>query len=215
MRAFRSLIPLFLLAAPAVGFASTGAEPASDSRSLASGQDSESARRELEKRLSSLEFDRRIDSASAAVELATLTAMWLEAALELRIEKPIELRFHRRLSGAITDDSPILGAIEEEAGGGVITVKSGMTIRRLLQVLAHELVHAWQAENCPRGQRFEDYEGFAQWGAGELLKAVGLEDDFQSLAEREDLYGEAYRWIASIERREGRDGLLRHVRTAR
>lgn len=215
MRAFRTLIPLFLLAASAVGFASAGSDPASDSRSLASGQDSESARRELEERLSSLEFDRRIDSASAAIELATLTAKWLETALDLRIEKPIELRIHHRLSGASPEDSPILGAIEEEAGGIVITVKSGMTIRRLLQVLAHELVHAWQSENCPRGQRFEDYEGFAQWGAGELLKAVGLEDDFGTLANRGDLYGEAYRWIASIERREGREGLLRHVRTAR
>lgn len=215
MRSFRILIPLFLLAAPAVGSASSGAEPAPDCGVLPAGPDSESVRRDIEERLSSLEFNRRIDSATAAIELASLTAQWLETALGLRIEKSIELRLHRRLPGAVAEDSPTLGALDEGAGGFVITVKSGMTVRRFLQVSAHELVHAWQAENCPRGQRFEDYEGFAQWGAGELLKAVGLEDDFGTLANRGDLYGEAYRWIASIERREGRDGLLRHVRTAR
>ncbi len=46
-----------------------------------------------------------------------------------------------------------------------VYVLYGLRKKDLIWVLAHEITHAWQAENCSDRLTTEEREGFAQWVA--------------------------------------------------
>ena len=57
-----------------------------------------------------------------------------------------------------------------------IYIVYGLRERDLLSVLAHEMTHAWEAENCNDKLPLEEQEGFAQWVAYKALIHFSLDD---------------------------------------
>jgi hypothetical protein len=101
-------------------------------------------------------------------------------------------------------------------GRGTIHVVSHMTSARASAVLAHELAHAWQSENCPDDQGARVREGFAEWVAWKLLD--GLEEcrgERDVIEARTDDYGVGFRLFVDLESRRGFDGALWYARAAR
>ncbi len=160
-----------------------------------------------------LNYDESIESPTEVFRWVSVIADWMKIELDLKVSKPVEIRVCRNMESE--NASPTLGAFVNSASGGVMTLRYGLTGRRLLQVAAHEWVHVWQSENCPEDQRLLIHEGFAQWGAVELLKRLALSEDIETLRNREDFYGDAYRWVAEFEENEGRRALIEYVRTER
>lgn len=64
----------------------------------------------------------------------------------------------------------------------------GLREKDLISVIAHELSHAWQAENCPKDILLENQEGFAQWVAYKALKAFGHDDFANLMTEGDNIY---------------------------
>ena len=166
-----------------------------------------------------LEADKIIDSPTRVYRYAVQVVDWMKSDLGFTVSGPIEVSIcpdfgRERLDGEKRDPST-LGAFIRESTGGTIQVQAGLTARRLVQVVAHEWVHAWQSENCPEDQRLLIHEGLAQWGVAQLLKYLSLSEDLRTLTHREDFYGDAYRWVAALEEKKGREALLNSVRVMR
>jgi hypothetical protein len=106
--------------------------------------------------------------------------------------------------------------LRDESGRTSIHLLSHLSVVRTTAVLAHELAHAWQAENCPPDQGPRLREGFAEWVAWKLLEGVpGGEGERTVIAGRSDEYGEGYRVFAEIERTRGVSGPVWYARSAR
>ena len=84
-----------------------------------------------------------------------------------------------------------------------IHVESGLPQILMIQVLAHELAHAWQGENCPllRDPLFR--EGFAEWVAYRVLLALGAVKKAALMLQRTDLYGQGLRAALALEQQGG------------
>ncbi len=111
----------------------------------------------------------------------------------------------------------LCGLFQKDALGRTsIRVLSHLSESRVSAVLAHELAHAWQAENCPADQGTRLREGFAEWVAWKALdglaEAAGERD---VIAARTDAYGEGFRLFRGLEERQGMTGALRYARAAR
>jgi len=93
------------------------------------------------------------------------------------------------------------------------TIKILMGLSRPLSIetVAHELAHAWQAENCPHLPSDEYVEGFAQWIAGKVLRGFGYYELLDRLDYRDDVYGRGYRKILEIEREKGFSGVFQEM----
>ncbi|MCA9435520.1 MAG: hypothetical protein KC978_07020 [Candidatus Omnitrophica bacterium] len=142
----------------------------------------------------------------------------MKESLGLEVSREVEIRVCPLLQlseKADDSSSPTVGAFDDKEGVGVLTIRPGLGGRVLVQVIAHEWTHAWQSENCPRGQDLKVHEGFAQWVTGELLRELGWDREFENLSTREDFYGEAYHWAAEFENMNGRAALFQFVKKAR
>ncbi|MBN1297545.1 hypothetical protein JXA80_12240 [bacterium] len=97
--------------------------------------------------------------------------------------------------------------------GDDFTVKILLGLSRPLciETVAHELAHAWQAENCPHLPNDELIEGFAQWVAAHTLSRFGYRSLIDRLGEREDVYGRGYRRMIEMERSLGFNGVFREL----
>jgi hypothetical protein len=84
-----------------------------------------------------------------------------------------------------------------------IYVEFGLPQILMTQVLAHELAHAWQGENCPllRDPLFR--EGFAEWVAYRVLLALGAVKKVALMEGRSDLYGQGLQAVLGLERAGG------------
>ena len=92
-----------------------------------------------------------------------------------------------------------------------IKVLKGLSRPICLETVAHELAHAWQAENWPHLPGDELVEGFAQWIAAKVLSGMGYDDLVERLHYREDVYGRGYRRVSEIERQHGFSGVFREL----
>jgi hypothetical protein len=139
--------------------------------------------------------------------------------MQLDISCPIHFRLEESLAPFV--ETPLLGEMRElgafvrEGGQITIVILSDMPRPLLIETAAHELAHAWQAENCPAGQTLTLKEGFAQWVAARALEAFGCKEALTVLENREDFYGEGYRSLRSLEMKQGKQGVLRHARENR
>jgi hypothetical protein len=105
-------------------------------------------------------------------------------------------------------ESPIsineLGLYKEDANERTIYILTSLPRAQFYETVAHELTHAWQAENTPKLTRDEIREGMAQWIAAEVLKykGHGFERKLAHLEERDDYpYGTGYRKVRDIAER--------------
>jgi len=106
--------------------------------------------------------------------------------------------------------------VRDERGRTSIHVLSYLTERKALAVLAHELAHAWQVENCPDAQGPRLREGFAEWVAWKALE--GIPDclgEREIIESRSDEYGDGFRVFVELERTRGADGVLWYATSAR
>ncbi len=93
-----------------------------------------------------------------------------------------------------------------------IHVEDHLPLAITARVLSHELGHAWQAENCPDGQGKLLREGFAEWVAWRVLRALGYAREVARMEARTDVYGQGLAKMRQIERERDVAGLLEWVR---
>lgn len=84
-----------------------------------------------------------------------------------------------------------------------IYIEFGLPQILMIQVLAHELAHAWQGENCPLLRDPLVREGFAEWVAYRVLLAMGAVKKAVLMEQRMDLYGQGLQLMLALERQEG------------
>ena len=112
----------------------------------------------------------------------------------------------------------LLGFYVRSQGKPVIYVEAGLTRGLLLGTLAHELGHAWQAEQLGAGASSLDpllSEGFAEWVAYTTLLARSLRTLAARARERQDDYGRGLNRFLEIERVRGRPAALQVARSGR
>lgn len=106
----------------------------------------------------------------------------------------------------------VLGFFVRSHGASTIYVERALPRPLLLGTLAHELGHAWQAEQAPHERDPLLCEGFAEWAAYRVLVSAGLGAMAERAARRDDLYGRGLRHYLAIERRAALPGVLRTAR---
>jgi hypothetical protein len=84
----------------------------------------------------------------------------------------------------------------------------------LIEVLAHELAHAWQSELGEWHAPQEVQEGFAEWVAYRLLKSWGCYRRYERMLRRSDLYGHGLRLVLAWDEQGGRQEVIRRVLAA-
>jgi hypothetical protein len=93
-----------------------------------------------------------------------------------------------------------------------IYVEYGLPQILMIEVLAHELAHAWQGENCPLLRDALVREGFAEWVAYRVLIALGAVKKAALMEQRADLYGQGLRLMLAQEKQFGPANVLRICR---
>jgi len=122
-------------------------------------------------------------------------------------------RMGLKIASPITGNE--MGVYIERDNKREIVLLYGLPIPMVFETAAHELAHAWQAENCPAKQDIELREGFAQWVAAKVLKYKQFDVTLEKLQARMDHpYGTGYHRMARIEAMRGETGVIQYVRTA-
>lgn len=107
--------------------------------------------------------------------------------------------------------SHLLGFYVRSQGKAMIYVEAGLTRGMLLGTLAHELGHAWQAEQIGHGAGAIDplnSEGFAEWIAYKALLARGFRTLATRARDRQDIYGQGLNRLLALEASRGREAAL-------
>ncbi len=94
-----------------------------------------------------------------------------------------------------------------------IYVLYGLRKKDLIGVLAHEITHAWQAENCSGNLELEDLEGFAQWVAYYALIYYDYERFAQTMLSGNSVYATGLRKMLEIEKRGGSKAVFDYIRS--
>ncbi len=94
-----------------------------------------------------------------------------------------------------------------------IYVLYGLRKKDLVAVLAHEMAHAWESENCRRDLPLEDLEGFAQWVAYHALMNLGYEGYARTLANGKNIYAEGLRRMLEIQARSGSRAVFDYIKS--
>lgn len=117
-------------------------------------------------------------------------------------------------AGAALDAHPetIFGLYVRIGPHRVVYVEDGLPQILLIQVLAHELGHAWQADHCPLLHDRLFIEGFAEWTAYSVLNALGAVKKSALMLKRMDLYGQGLQAVLALEGQRGPGGVLETIR---
>ncbi len=82
----------------------------------------------------------------------------------------------------------------------------------LIQIVAHEFAHAWQAENSPLLDDALAREGFAEWVAYHALLELDAQKKAAQMTQRRDDYGEGLRKMLALEKQYGAAAVLQACR---
>ncbi len=93
-----------------------------------------------------------------------------------------------------------------------IYVRYGLRKKDLIWVLAHEITHAWQAENCDNNASLSDREGFAQWTAYYALRYYGYDSFAANMTEGSSVYSNGLNKMLEIESRAGRKAVFDYMK---
>ena len=90
--------------------------------------------------------------------------------------------------------------VKEGSGRRTLYFLSGTPRYITRGTIAHEFAHAWQDENCVKGQDKRLVEGFCEWVSYKTLYYFGEREAAGIIAAREgDEYGEGYKIFAKLE----------------
>lgn len=93
-----------------------------------------------------------------------------------------------------------------------IYVLYGLRKKDLVGVLAHEMAHAWESENCKDDLSLEDLEGFAHWVAYHALSSLGYERHARNLSLGNNIYAEGLRKMLEREAKGGSRAVFDYIR---
>lgn len=94
-----------------------------------------------------------------------------------------------------------------------IYVLYGLRKKDLIGVLAHEITHAWQAENCGGDLELEDLEGLAQWVAYYTLIYFDYERFARTMLSGNSVYAAGLRKMLEIEKHGGSKAVFDYIRS--
>jgi hypothetical protein len=94
-----------------------------------------------------------------------------------------------------------------------VYVLYGLREKDLIAVIAHELAHAWQAENCNNKLELEDQEGFAQWTAYKTLEHFSYREFGELMVEGSTVYATGLVKMLSIEKERGAAGVFSYIKS--
>jgi hypothetical protein len=92
-----------------------------------------------------------------------------------------------------------------------IYVLYGLRKKDLFWVLAHEITHAWQAENCPEDLDSEDREGFAQWIAYHATINFGYGDYAENMRNGDSMYSRSLNKMIGLEKKGGPGAVFDYI----
>jgi len=84
-----------------------------------------------------------------------------------------------------------------------IYVETGLPQWLVIRVIAHEVGHAWLAENCPLLIDTAQTEGFCEWVSYHVLRALGATRLAQQMQAAPGFYGDCLRVMLELEQRAG------------
>lgn len=95
----------------------------------------------------------------------------------------------------------------------VARLRKGLPAATCTALLAHQLTHAWQQENCPE-QSPQLSEGLACWIERRMYLSLGRKDRADAMVRNPDhIHGDGLRLMLHLEERVGTANLLKKVRT--
>ncbi len=169
-------------------------------------------------------FSTTINHTEEAKVVFTQAAEWMENLLQLKLNVPTSLSMvdRNQLAKVMeTQNTTLLEPPERTLGiyarRGIkrgIYIQTGLPRLLFLQVCAHELMHAWQGENCPLLHNPLIREGSAEWAAYKILNAQGENQQASIMLFRTDIYGQGLRWALGLETRAGIQAILEACRTS-
>jgi recombinational DNA repair protein (RecF pathway) len=93
-----------------------------------------------------------------------------------------------------------------------VYVLYGLRQNELVQVLSHEIAHAWASETYGRDLSLQTSEGFAQWVSYKTLGDFGYDDFRQTLLTGDDMYAIGLRKMLNIENSSGQAGVFNYIK---
>lgn len=96
-----------------------------------------------------------------------------------------------------------------------IYVLYGLRRKDLVWVLAHEVTHAWQAENCPQDLVSEDREGFAQWVAYHATINFGYGQYAENMRKGTGMYSRGLNKMIEMEKKSGSKAVFDYIKMKR
>lgn len=153
-----------------------------------------------------------IQSKRQLESIVSEVARYMERNLLMRIETPIDFKMvdfvdYSKNSGQYRESGRFIRIGNDYS----IKILTGLSRPLCIETVAHELAHAWQAENCPFLPSDELIEGFAQWVAGKTLAGFGHHELIKRLDSRVDVYGRGFRRINEMEKSKGFSGVFREL----
>jgi hypothetical protein len=94
-----------------------------------------------------------------------------------------------------------------------VYVLYGLRKQDLIWVLAHEMTHAWQSENCSQKLTDLDREGFAQWIAYHTAMNFGYRQYGENMRSGESLYCSGLNKMIDIEKNEGFKAVFDYIKS--
>jgi hypothetical protein len=156
-------------------------------------------------------FDRRLVT---PIKEQVLT--FLERGMGMRITHEItyslqDVKFLEERSKGIHGD--LNGLFYRKGDDFNIYVLYGLRKKDLVGVLAHEMAHAWESENCRSDLPLEDLEGFAQWAAYHALSNLGYQEYARTLVHGDNIYAVGLRRMLEIEDKSGSKAVFDYIRS--
>jgi hypothetical protein len=153
--------------------------------------------------------------AEMVLRIEQLLGLRLQRVPELQIVAASAIESDRLKSGVSRRD---LGGVftRNSEGGTMIDLVAPLTEARARTILAHEIAHAWQAENCPENQGIRVREGFAEWVSWKVNEGIpGCDRECAKILSRSDDYGQGFQIFRGLEKRWGVGAAIRYASVAR
>ena len=140
---------------------------------------------------------------------------YLSSGLKMDIEHKInysvqDKKFLEKKSKGLSED--INGLFYRKNNDYNVYVLYGLRKKDLIWVLAHEITHAWQAENCSGRLTDEDREGFAQWVAYCAALNFGYRQYADNMRIGESVYSTGLNKMIDLEKTGGARAVFDYIK---